>query len=284
MNNESTTALGRYLSTIKNIPLLTKTEFIELHVAYIAGDESIKQKLIRHNLRLSIKCAKGYTNDEQKMMDLIQEGNLGLIRAVEKYDSTKLGKNGKSYAFSTYAEHWIRYRIEKFLSENQCMITVPLHMMKLTRKVYRMKEKATEAGETLNVSEVAAELNKKESAIKAVLNIMQAETSMQSQIHNSEGSQVEFGDAIAQEQDHLPQEVESGTKWLYLQVEQLPQNQKDAVIHMFGLYNTMQKNGQQTGQIMGVSRERVRQLVIAAKEKLIRAARRDGVDMQNLAI
>lgn len=285
MKNETTTTLGRYISTIRNIPLLDKNEFVELHKSYIAGDvQSIKQKLVRHNLRLAIKCAKGYTKDETKIMDLIQEGNLGLIRAVEKYDSNKLGNNNKPYAFSTYAEHWIRYRIEKFLSENQCMITVPLHMMKLTRKVYRMNQAALDAGTSLDTAALAIELGLKESKIKAALSIMQTETSMQTQVYTSDGSHLEFGDSIAEEQDHAPQEVESGSKWLYVQVEKLPQNQKDAVIHMFGLYNTIQKNGEQTGKLIGVSRERVRQLVIAAKEKLMRAAKRDGVNLESLAV
>lgn len=284
MSNQLT-ALDRYLSVINKIELITRDELVSLSKSYLSGDQDAKKKMIRHNLKLVIKFGKGYTNDPDTLMDLIQEGNLGLIRAAEKYDPYKLNPiDSKPYAFSTYAQTWIRYFVEKSLCDNQKMTKVPLHMMKLTRKIFKIHQALEGKDEKFDAEKFALENKVKIGSVYAAISIMIPETSMQATTSNEDGNSSEFQDTLSTHVEHDINDVESGKNWLEIQVSNLPTKQQDAVIHTFGLYNTMSKSGEETGKIIGVTRERVRQLVLLAKEKLLIAAKRDNVSLSDFAV
>lgn len=275
---EVTIAIQRYLTSIANFDLLSKEEFTELAKKYNAGDEFAKKKMISHNLRLVVSICKKYNQYGQDLMDIISEGNLGLIRAVEKYD------HETGFAFSTYAQNWIRYFVEKYLSETKKIANVPLHTMKLSRKIGRTVAKAEEEGRQWTVASIAKELEVSESKVSHGLILQGMDDSLNAKL-STDGDSIEAGDLIAQEEnEQLSVEAQDRNNMLHLLITELPDKQKQAIIHFYGLFNTSEKSGAAIGGIIGVSRERVRQLLKEAKVSLVKLAKKEGVDLQELFI
>ncbi len=274
-----TTALGRYLHTIGKFKVLEKEEFNRLHRAYTAGDSSLEGVLISHNLRLVVMFARRYARSEEMMLDLIEEGNLGLIRAVQKFNPNE------GSAFATYAGWWIRDHIENFLNLNERIAKIPLHMMKLKHSVSKLKSAADSLGLAFDVEAAAATLNVKVSSVVAALAILQPDASMDSPGTGGEKDGT-YADSFSDDADTAEDLLvrASSARWLLKRVDSLPQKQREALTHVFGLNGQEPKSGEEVGRLMGLTRERVRQLVSDAKGRLARAAARDGLDVSDLLV
>ncbi len=253
-----------YLKEIGKVPLLSWEEEIELAKKMEAGDEQARQQLAEANLRLVVSIAKKYVGRGMLFLDLIQEGNLGLIKAVEKFDYTK------GYKFSTYATWWIKQAITRAIADQARTIRIPVHMVETINKVTRVsRQLLQELGREPQAEEIAAAMEIPVEKVREILKVAQEPVSLESPVGEEEDSHL--GDFIKDENITTPAEAAT----LILLKEQIKVVMKDLtereqqVLRMrFGLDDGPPMTLEQVGQHFNVTRERIRQIEAKALRKL----------------
>ncbi len=261
-----------YLSEIGRARLLTADEEKELSRAALGGCQASRQRMIECNLRLVVKVARSYINRGLPLLDLIEEGNLGLIRAVEKFDPER------GFRFSTYATWWIRQSVERSIM-NQCRtVRLPIHVIReLTCYLRTTRELEQELGRRPGIDEVAGKLEKSTRSVHRMFGYNEPVASADNSSMNGNGSAIE---AIADDQNHTPESEyaeHAAGKLLGHWLELLPMQQRVVVEHRFGLHGKGRRTLEEVGQLLGVTRERVRQVQLAALIRLREISRREGV-------
>jgi RNA polymerase primary sigma factor len=256
-NAETPEPLANYLAQIGRERLLTHEEEIDLSRKVRAGDEKAREKLIQKNLRLVVSVAKKYRNMGLPFGDLIQEGNIGLMKAVDKYDPER------GYRFSTYATWWIRQAVQRAVADKGRTIRVPVHMGEKMRKMARAYNSlSTELSREPTDEEVAERLGWSVGRVKVVKSAIPDATSLNQPL-SSERNSSELGDFIEDERESgVASQVvrEFETRRLMESVERLPERQRRVLIRRYGLDGEKPATlGDLSGEL-GVSRERVRQL------------------------
>lgn len=253
-----------YLREIGKIPLLSFDEELELAKRVINGDEEAKQKLAESNLRLVVSIAKKYVGRGMLFLDLIQEGNMGLIKAVEKFDYTK------GYKFSTYATWWIRQAITRAIADQARTIRVPVHMVETINKLARVQRQLTqELNREPTEEEIAKKLNITVDKVREVYKISQDPVSLETPIGEEDDSHL--GDFLKDERTMSPEEyatVEMLKEELTNVLLTLTDREEKVLRLRFGLDDGQCRTLEEVGQIFGVTRERIRQIEAKALRKL----------------
>ena len=261
-----------YLSEIGRAKLLTADEEKSLSRAAHGGCMASRQRMIECNLRLVVKVARAYINRGLPLLDLIEEGNLGLIRAVEKFDPER------GFRFSTYATWWIRQSVERSIM-NQCRtVRLPIHVIReLTCYLRTTRELEQELGRRPAIEEVARKLDKPSKSVHTLFTFNEPTTSVENSSNNSNTSVI---DTIADDQGNTPEDQyaeQAAGKLLGQWLDLLPKQQRIVVEHRFGLHGKGRRTLEEVGQILGVTRERVRQVQLAALNRLREISHRDGI-------
>ncbi len=253
-----------YLKEIGRVPLLTPEEEVELAKRVEAGDEEAKRRLAEANLRLVVSIAKRYVGRGMLFLDLIQEGNLGLMKAVEKFDYRK------GYKFSTYATWWIRQAITRAIADQARTIRIPVHMVETINKLIRIsRQLLQELGREPTPEEIAKEMDMSEERVREIMKIAQEPVSLETPIGEEEDSHL--GDFIPDEDAQAPADAAS----FLLLKEQLkdvlgtltPREQKVLRLR-FGLDDGRPRTLEEVGRFFDVTRERIRQIEAKALRKL----------------
>lgn len=254
-----------YLREIGRVPLLNAKQEIELARAIKDGDLNAKRKLVRHNLRLVVSIAKKYINRGLPFLDLIQEGNLGLIRAAEKFDPER------GYKFSTYATWWVRQGITRSLSDKSRTIRVPVHMVETINK---FKKIARKLGQELNrrptETELAEVMEVTPQKIKEIVAAMRTPVSLESPINNEEDGKLEdfiADPAVSRRPDACATDQLLADDILRV-LDTLTDKEKAVVQLRFGIDSGQERTLEEVGKLLGITRERVRQLEFRALKKL----------------
>ncbi|MCH5324314.1 MAG: RNA polymerase sigma factor RpoD [Eubacterium sp.] len=253
-----------YLKEIGRVPLLTTEEEIELATRMAQGDKYARKRLSEANLRLVVSIAKRYVGRGMQFLDLIQEGNLGLIKAVEKFDYTK------GYKFSTYATWWIRQAITRSIADQARTIRIPVHMVETITKVKKVSSQLLhENGHEPTAKEIADKLGISVERVREIIRISQDPVSFETPIGEEEDSHL--GDFIPDENAPAPAEVASRT----LLKEQLGEilgtltDREEKVLRLrFGLEDGRPRTLEEVGKEFNVTRERIRQIEAKALRKL----------------
>ena len=253
-----------YLKEIGKVDLLTPEEEIDLAKRMLEGDESAKKRLAEANLRLVVSIAKRYVGRGMMFLDLIQEGNLGLIKAVEKFDYTK------GYKFSTYATWWIRQAITRAIADQARTIRIPVHMVETINKVIRVsRQLLQELGHDPSPEEVAEEMKMPVQKVRDILKIALEPVSLETPIGEEEDSHL--GDFIPDDDAPEPAEVASFTLLKEQLVEVLgtltPREEKVLRLR-FGIEDGRTRTLEEVGKEFNVTRERIRQIEAKALRKL----------------
>ena len=253
-----------YLKEIGKVSLLTQEEEIELAVRMSQGDEEAKRRMAEANLRLVVSIAKRYVGRGMLFLDLIQEGNLGLIKAVEKFDYTK------GYKFSTYATWWIRQAITRAIADQARTIRIPVHMVETINKVIRVsRQLLQELGHDPSAEEIAAEMNIPVEKVRDILKIAQEPVSLETPIGEEEDSHL--GDFIPDEEAPVPAEAASQTllkEQLADVLKTLTPREEKVLRLRFGLEDGRPRTLEEVGKEFNVTRERIRQIEAKALRKL----------------
>ncbi|MCD8100605.1 MAG: RNA polymerase sigma factor RpoD [Oscillospiraceae bacterium] len=253
-----------YLKEIGKISLLTPEEELALAIRMADGDVEAKQKMTEANLRLVVSIAKRYVGRGMLLLDLIQEGNLGLIKAVDKFDYTK------GYKFSTYATWWIRQAITRAIADQARTIRIPVHMVETINKVIRVsRQLLQELGHDPSAEEISEEMNMPVDKVRDILKIAQEPVSLETPIGEEEDSHL--GDFIPDEDASEPSEAASFTLLREQLVEVLatltPREEKVLRLR-FGLDDGRTRTLEEVGREFNVTRERIRQIEAKALRKL----------------
>lgn len=253
-----------YLKEIGRIKLLNAKEEVELAKKAEKGDIPAKEKLIASNLRLVVSIAKKYLGRNLSMLDLIQEGNQGLIRATEKYNWRK------GFKFSTYATWWIRQAITRAIADQGRTIRIPVHMVETINRYIRIRNRLTaEFGRDPTPEEIAKEMEIEPERVLEIIKISQEPTSLQTKIGDEEDSQL--GDFIPDERALSPYE-QTSKALLKEHIEEvlssLNDRERKVLIMRFGLEDGRSRTLEEVGKAFGVTRERIRQIEAKAIRKL----------------
>ena len=253
-----------YLKEIGKVPLLTAEEEIELAKRMELGDEEAKKRLAEENLRLVVSIAKRYVGRGMLFLDLIQEGNLGLIKAVEKFDYRK------GYKFSTYATWWIRQAITRAIADQARTIRIPVHMVETINKLIRVsRQLLQELGREPTPEEIAEEMNMPVERVREILKISQEPVSLETPIGEEEDSHL--GDFIQDDNVPVPADAAAFTllKEQLVEVLSTLTDREQKVLRLrFGLDDGRARTLEEVGKEFNVTRERIRQIEAKALRKL----------------
>ena len=253
-----------YLKEIGTVPLLSADEEMELAKKKAEGDEQAKERLIEANLRLVVSIAKRYTGRGMSFLDLVQEGNLGLIKGVEKFDYTK------GYKLSTYATWWIRQSVTRALADQARTIRVPVHMVETINKMSKMQRKLTlELGYEPSVAELAEALDMSEDKVMEIMQIAREPASLETPIGEEDDSNL--GDFVADNNIVTPEgNVESVMLREHIDalLGDLKERERQVIVLRFGLEDGHPRTLEEVGKEFNVTRERIRQIEAKALRKL----------------
>ena len=253
-----------YLKEIGTVPLLSAEEEEELAKRKAEGDEHAKERLIEANLRLVVSIAKRYTGRGMSFLDLVQEGNLGLIKGVEKFDYTK------GFKLSTYATWWIRQSVTRALADQARTIRVPVHMVETINKMSKMQRKLTlELGYEPSVAELAAALDVSEEKVMEIMQIAREPASLETPIGEEDDSSL--GDFVADSNVVTPEgNVESVMLREHIDalLGDLKERERQVIVLRFGLEDGHPRTLEEVGKEFNVTRERIRQIEAKALRKL----------------
>ena len=253
-----------YLKEIGQIKLLTMEEELELADRILAGDEEAKKTLAEANLRLVVSIAKRYVGRGMLFLDLIQEGNIGLMKSVDKFDVTK------GYKFSTYATWWIRQAITRAIADQARTIRVPVHMVETINKLARIQRQLTlELNREPSEEELAKKMNTTVEKIRDIYKISQEPVSLETPIGEEDDSHL--GDFIKDERNMSPEEYATN-EMLKDEISEvlltLTEREEKVIRLHFGLEDGKSRTLEEVGQMFGVTRERIRQIEAKALRKL----------------
>lgn len=253
-----------YLKEIGTVALLTAEEELELAKKKSEDDPVAKEKLIEANLRLVVSIAKRYTGRGMSFLDLVQEGNLGLIKGVEKFDYTK------GYKLSTYATWWIRQSVTRALADHARTIRVPVHMVETINRMSKMQRKLTlELGYEPSTKELADHLDMTEEKVLEIMQIAREPASLETPIGEEDDSNL--GDFVADNNTVTPEaNIESVMLREHIDVllQDLKDREREVIILRFGLRDGHPRTLEEVGKIFCVTRERIRQIEAKALRKL----------------
>ena len=253
-----------YFKEIGTVPLLSADEEITLAKRKAEGDEHAKERLIEANLRLVVSIAKRYTGRGMSFLDLVQEGNLGLIKGVEKFDYTK------GYKLSTYATWWIRQSVTRALADQARTIRVPVHMVETINKMSKMQRKLTlELGYEPSVTELADALEMSEDKVMEIMQIAREPASLETPIGEEDDSNL--GDFVADNNVGTPEgNVESVMLREHIDalLGDLKERERQVIVLRFGLEDGHPRTLEEVGKEFNVTRERIRQIEAKALRKL----------------
>lgn len=253
-----------YLKEIGKVPLLTPDEEMDLAQRMADGDEKAKNRMTEANLRLVVSIAKRYVGRGMQFLDLIQEGNLGLMKAVEKFDYTK------GYKFSTYATWWIRQAITRAIADQGRTIRIPVHMVETINKTIRVSRQLLQSlGHDPSAEEIAEEMDMPVDKVREILKIAQEPVSLETPIGEEEDSHL--GDFIPDEDASEPSEAASFSllrEQLEEVLDTLTPREKKVLELRFGIVDGRTRTLEEVGKEFNVTRERIRQIEAKALRKL----------------
>ena len=253
-----------YLKEIGRVPLLTPEEEIDLAIRISNGDENAKKRLSEANLRLVVSIAKRYLGRGMQFLDLIQEGNLGLIKAVEKFDYTK------GFKFSTYATWWIRQAITRAIADQARTIRIPVHMVETINKVKKVSSQLLHSsGHEPTADEISDELDMPVEKVREIMRVAQEPVSLETPIGEEEDSHL--GDFIPDDDAPAPADAASHTllkEQLSDVLDTLTPREEKVLCLRFGLNDGRSRTLEEVGKEFNVTRERIRQIEAKALRKL----------------
>ena len=266
-------ATSLYLKEIGYAPLLTAAEEVFYARKLLKGDESARKRMIESNLRLVVKIARRYVNRGLELLDLIEEGNIGLMRAVEKFDP-ELG-----YRFSTYATWWIRQTIERGLMNQTRTIRLPVHIVKELNVYVRASRKlAQRLDHAPTPEEIAEEVDKPVADVLKIFSLSERISSIDIPVAENEKSLIETISAEGSSSPERQIEGENLSEVLNKWLTQLPDKQREVLVRRFGLLHHQEETLEQVGREIGLTRERVRQIQVDALRRLRDVLRKHGLN------
>ena len=270
----STDALQLFLKDVGRVDLLTAAQEVELAKRIERGDMEAKERMIQSNLRLVVSIAKNYRNQGLPFLDLIQEGTLGLIRAVEKFDWRR------GFKFSTYATWWIRQAVARALADKARTIRMPVHIVERLQKINRADRQLwTQLGREPTLEEIADEASLTVQQVLEVRAAARASTSLDAPV--GDGEDAVFGDFVAGDEP-LPEEtVELNLRSEALRhaLASLPQREREVVVMRYGLTGAEPQTLEEIGRRHGLTRERVRQIELESLRRLASLREMQSVDV-----